>query len=61
MMKKMLYGLAISLLSAPTAVLAQDTDSIARTLSNPTAAVSALASNFDFTTYIAPVINLPWG
>ncbi len=35
MMRKMLYGLAISLLSAPTAVLAQDTVSIALTLSYP--------------------------
>jgi len=51
MTKKILYGLAISLLSAPTAVLAQDADSIARTMSNPTAAVSTLSSSFDFTTY----------
>ncbi len=50
-MRRMLYGLAISLLSAPTVVLAQDADEIARDLSNPTAAVSALSSSFDFTTY----------
>ncbi len=53
MMKRMLCGLTISLLSAPTAVLAQgqDADSIALALSNPTAATTALANLFDFTTY----------
>ena len=51
MMKRMLYGLAISLLSAPTTVLSQDRDSIARALSNPTAATTALANLVDFTTY----------
>ena len=51
MTRKMLYGFAISLLFAPTGVVAQDADSIARSMSNPTAAVSGLASSFDFTTY----------
>ncbi len=51
MMKRVLYGFAISLLSAPTAVLAQDADSIALSLSNPTAATTALNSLFDYTSY----------
>ncbi len=51
LMKRIRHALAISLLSAPTAVLAQDVDSLALALSNPTAATTALANVFDFTTY----------
>ncbi len=51
MMKRVLYGFAISLLSAPTTVLSQDTDSLALVLANPTAATTALANLVDFTTY----------
>ncbi len=39
-MRKTLCGLAIAALAAPTAMLAQDADSIARALSNPAAAKS---------------------
>jgi hypothetical protein len=50
-MPKMLCGLAITVLCAPATAFAQDTDSIARALSNPAAANSSFTSNFDFTTY----------
>ena len=54
MMKRLLTGLAITVLAAPTLVMAQEqrsADELAREMSNPTAAVSALTNSFDFTTY----------
>jgi len=53
-MMRTLYGLALAVFLLPTAALAQEqqsADDLAREMSNPTAAVSALTSNFDFTTY----------
>ncbi len=53
-MMRTLYGLALAVFLLPTAALAQEqqsADDLAREMSNPTAAVSALTSNFDFTMY----------
>ncbi len=54
MTKNLLCGLALVVIGAPATVFAQDqqsADDVAREMSNPTAAVSALSSSFNFTTY----------
>ena len=54
MTKRLLCGLAFMASGAPATVLAQDqpsADSLAREMSNPTAAISALSSSVSFTTY----------